>query len=762
MEKGRTQCITATEHLNELIPGDDLPDDFPLYDFTKIPESAFKAGHEKRLYPYLCEAINTATDDSRLQIRDTGDWPEKGDGSIISQKRPDLGMYESGTLQQHELTKKDRKRSTANKKRFKWASRLQWALLRVFIEVKTYTDQTAPFFGSDSDASRMSRGQIAEYIAEIMVRQHRTHVYCVTIRKNTALFMLCDRAGIVACHEFDYIQDPRTFLTFFYRLGRMSDAQLGFDTTVRPVVADHPDLTALAAFKKTIKLPHHQRYYTEAFESGAAWPIQHVTVTEGQKKYRYLIGRPRHITTSPFGRGTKGYVAYDPVNNVLVFYKTYWRPDTKGITPESDIYRTLNAKGVSNVATLLCGGDVSSDSPSDDGATTVLQRTRAQKYLPRHQTPRVHHRLVLKEVARPLEEYENSFELCRATYGALCGHESAYSKAGILHRDVSSGNILIDDSAVDANGKPQPRGMLNDWDMSKTEEQLREGPSQGGRSGTWIFMSGLLLNYPRKPFELSDDMESFIHVLLWNSLRFHEHTFTGRDVELSSLVHSNYEAYHDQGADIFGPKEKMTTLQAGIVRWNVNQQICPAFHQLIIDLIALCKTHYDAVDYTALEKYGAQKDLPSGQADEALIDVAAATAGLQPPRRRSNKASVRTVAPAVVFPPPEPLLASHDELMEVLFNAISRADLRWREKDKIADQLKRLRLPGMKETSKPSSVPQSPRLPGSTAGRKRKAAVQPAEPGRASVKQKMADQSSKSRRTADSRSWSNLAELKRG
>ena len=83
---------------------------------------------------------------------------------------------------------------------------------------------------------------------------------CVTIHKNTALFMLCDRAGIVACYEFDYIRDPKTFLTFFYRLGRMTDAQLGFDTTFRPVASADPDIASLTAFKTSIKLPHHMRY----------------------------------------------------------------------------------------------------------------------------------------------------------------------------------------------------------------------------------------------------------------------------------------------------------------------------------------------------------------------------------------------------------------------------------------------------------------------------------------------------------------------
>lgn len=51
----------------------------------------------------------------------------------------------------------------------------------------------------------------------------------------------------------------------------------------------------------------------------------------------------------------------------------------------------------------------------------------------------------------------------------LCiAHQNAYEIAGILHRDISAGNILIYERLVD--GKVQRTGLLNDWELSKPKD----------------------------------------------------------------------------------------------------------------------------------------------------------------------------------------------------------------------------------------------------------------------------------------------------
>ncbi|KAI0042700.1 hypothetical protein FA95DRAFT_1474118, partial [Auriscalpium vulgare] len=91
-------------------------------------------------------------------------------------------------------------------------------------------------------------------------------------------------------------------------------------------------------------------------------------------------------------------------------------------------------------------------------------------------------------------------------------HARAYELAEVLHRDISAGNILFYKTADGVI-----RGLLIDWDLCKIIRKLeKESRRQDWRTGTWQFMSGLRLKNPAKPHELSDDLESFVHVLTYN------------------------------------------------------------------------------------------------------------------------------------------------------------------------------------------------------------------------------------------------------
>lgn len=137
----------------------------------------------------------------------------------------------------------------------------------------------------------------------------------------------------------------------------------------------------------------------------------------------FLIGQYVSGQYSPTGRATRGYVAYDLEDNTLVFLKDQWRANAEGCHPELETYKRLKQANVSHVATAIAGGDVL------DPRTGSPQRTVSQIYLEKYsRTPdlpvpveRIHTRLVLREVGRPLEKYRHSIELIRVCRHALCG-----------------------------------------------------------------------------------------------------------------------------------------------------------------------------------------------------------------------------------------------------------------------------------------------------------------------------------------------------
>jgi len=64
----------------------------------------------------------------------------------------------------------------------------------------------------------------------------------------------------------------------------------------------------------------------------------------------------------------------------------------------------------------------------------------------------------------------------------LVAHTEAYNNAGILHRDVSVGNIIISDRG----------GLLIDWDLSREVDRLLQVPRQPFRTVSLTFDEGAM------------------------------------------------------------------------------------------------------------------------------------------------------------------------------------------------------------------------------------------------------------------------------
>ncbi|KAI0669726.1 hypothetical protein C8Q78DRAFT_1041765 [Trametes maxima] len=115
-------------------------------------------------------------------------------------------------------------------------------------------------------------------------------------------------------------------------------------------------------------------------------------------------------------------------------------------------------------------------------------------------------------------------ELVMALLCCLTAHSDAYSH-GIIHRDISAGNMLL---------YKQPdgtwTGLLNDWELSKELEQQEQKERQPDRTGTWQFMSANALDDHSKVIDVPDELESFFHVLIYLAVRFLPHNLTHSSV----------------------------------------------------------------------------------------------------------------------------------------------------------------------------------------------------------------------------------------
>ena len=120
---------------------------------------------------------------------------------------------------------------------------------------------------------------------------------------------------------------------------------------------------------------------------------------------------------------------------------------------------------------------------------------------------RVHRRVILRDYGTPIYKASSRTSLLAALDGCIEGHESL-RKAGILHRDISINNLLINE---DVNNPSWP-SLLIDLDLAIKEQ--REGASGAkGKTGTRAFMAiGALLG---EQHSFMHDLESFFWVLFW-------------------------------------------------------------------------------------------------------------------------------------------------------------------------------------------------------------------------------------------------------
>ncbi|ESK91050.1 other 1 protein kinase, partial [Moniliophthora roreri MCA 2997] len=203
------------------------------------------------------------------------------------------------------------------------------------------------------------------------------------------------------------------------------------------------------------------------------------------------------------------------VHGNKVHLKDTWRIIRQGMVKEGDIYAKLHQAGVSHIPHVVAHGDAT---PGTSWQSTIslsrpslVTTDEDSEYL----RPFTHYFIVFREVGRPLVKFSTTWELVNSMKDAVAAHQEAYTKARILHRDISAGNILISE-----DGK---EGYLIDWDFSKEVTDDIETPRQPERTGTWQFMSATLLLGKSSHHTRADDLESFFYVLCWVTLKLGPH-----------------------------------------------------------------------------------------------------------------------------------------------------------------------------------------------------------------------------------------------
>ncbi|KAH7903939.1 hypothetical protein BJ138DRAFT_975477, partial [Hygrophoropsis aurantiaca] len=421
-------------------------------------------------------------------------------------------------------------------------------------------------FCTSDDTKVDRRGQIIGYAAETSAKQHRTHVFSASITGKFARLFRWDRSGTAVTKRFDYREQPALLLDFFRRYSRMSRTARGYDPTVRLATPEEEASTLAALAKEGYEDRIDPKYPTTVLEI--------YDPVEKEKKYFY-VGRPEVEPSSLVGRATKAYIAVDAKTLAVVFLKDCWRVTSPGMEKEGDTLRKLNKAGVRHIPKLLCSGDVGGDNAQTTKSYNLIKK--AWRIGVRELTPHTHYRQAVNVVGKTALEITSSRQLVQVIHHAFIAHRDAFVLCRILHRDVSAGNILIDRDGG---------GILNDWDMSKDIGTLVA--RQHDRTGTWLYMSARVLKNPKKPHEVQDDLESFIHVLIYVALIYTPLDMVGDNNLRDLITNLFYEATRLHDGTYVGGNWK----ESGFFEHRVPVQVlfhCEPVQRLVNDLVTYCR-----------------------------------------------------------------------------------------------------------------------------------------------------------------------------
>lgn len=491
----------------------------------------------------------------------------------------------------------------------------QFSRMETHVELKlaamddAFSDEGA--LEPDSELSHDTRGRLVSYANAQMASQYRTHLFTVFICADKARLLRWDRSGVIVTRAFPYDSGESTYLQeFFWRLSHVDDATRGWDITVAEPTSDE---AALA------------RHSLGADESEALYKFAvYDDINFGAEPTYFIAGRPFESHAYPTGRATRCFIAYHLADNRNVFMKDTWRIVAPDLVAEGQIYERLHKAEIPRIAEFILAGDI----PGPTHKTVSKLGFGLQRQYQ-------HHRLALGTIGRPLSSFCSSWEMVNAVKDALIGmhlicryvcdsesdctaHQQAFEKLQIMHQDISVGNISITE---DTNG--HLGGILIDWDLCQSVDNLTKGSGSVERTvrkavlnhldtklfsqGTWQFISAKLLLDPAAPRTVTDELESFLHVLMWVTIMFTPTAMSS--VRLASILRLRYEEVWGDPEKPMGGLGKRTAIEGGMTSVKVFKLASTNLDELLSPLYYYFGAWYGSELYSML----LEEDPPAAQ-----------------------------------------------------------------------------------------------------------------------------------------------------
>ncbi|KAF9526102.1 hypothetical protein CPB83DRAFT_858339 [Crepidotus variabilis] len=523
------------------------------------PKAARRQGKRKRVTPKtprsevelqskVLSAINdNVLEGTGLMLIDTGNHTDSNqirrDASLVTEKVASAAKVSRASSKGRKKAKTDRCRISPTEQQGSG----EFKLLPIELFKDAPLPNTQPLSGpagilgravpnSEKPDADKFREQVDNYALTTLRSSHRTRVFQYFISGRRALFFMYDRGATFVSESFDWVEDPLPLIDFFWYLANADDSTRGIDNTVVELTDNAEEVLQSGANEllkpylikdqqaKFMKITVHVE--VSAGDQWVEWDSSFNDTPIPNTTREYVVQTPLATPGNIHGRGTRVYPAVElvvgedgsiqPAKSVCLL-KEAWRSEY--VVPEWNSILHLNNDKIEFVPTLRCAGSV------------LGRYTVTTSYGCRGFDRRFLHRIVTEEVGDSLFKFKDLEHLFKVLLDIVKAHEGATRQSEIIHRDISSGNILI------YNG----RGLLNDWDMAKSREDT--GARAHIRTGTWEFMAIRLCKLGDFQVDIRDDMESVFWVLLWVLV----HSFALEDQANLKPIHSELFQFYVSG-----------------------------------------------------------------------------------------------------------------------------------------------------------------------------------------------------------------------
>ncbi|KAF9479360.1 hypothetical protein BDN70DRAFT_878848 [Pholiota conissans] len=345
--------------------------------------------------------------------------------------------------------------------------------------------------------------QIIGYLRRVLREQmDRRFVFGFTMSPSHVIVLIHDRSGVLVTERaIDIHQDPDLFIRLISAFAVLTADKLGFDPTMK--LYDQNKKVAIPSYRfKTLAYPkaRYDMRWLIKMNDGKEY-----LTTKTLSIYRAEIMRGRGTlawAVIPCTSSSDGSVKVFENSEVYVLKQT-WRPTS--IQNEIHFYVHGRAASSDNIGKICLCEEAEIEGKKDDTATLIRRgllpipppspivgekRVRDENHEPylyimttekgielsekgatELPTPRVRTRNVMATYGWPLKHFSSLKELLQVLRDAIAGHKHLYMN-GVLHRDISSGNIIIaQKSNPEAPDTISYGGCLIDLDRAKVGSQ---------------------------------------------------------------------------------------------------------------------------------------------------------------------------------------------------------------------------------------------------------------------------------------------------